>query len=306
MSNAPLVSIGLPVFNGQDFVAQAIESLLAQTHRDLELLISDNASTDDTEAICRDFAARDPRVRYQRNESNVGILANWHRGIERARGEYFMFASHDDLWEPTYIEELLGVFASSPVALDLAYPAYDWIDEAGRVVRTCKPYLHVEPGSRYADLLSFSARNSSFYNLMLQHFWRNPYPIFGLFKLSTLRRTPPLRFVLDDARGADVFYVTEILARARVQPHPKVLFHYRQRDRSGAAEVYRDPARRAGRREYTRLELEGIHIREALRVFRQTRGGPLVPALALPLLVAISGVKRASELAASLRERRAR
>src|SRR3954470_1068595 len=93
----PRVSIGLPVYNGQRFLAPAVSSLLAQTFADFELVICDNASTDDTEAICRRFAERDPRVRYHRNEQNVGAAPNFNRALALSTGQYFKWAAHDDL-----------------------------------------------------------------------------------------------------------------------------------------------------------------------------------------------------------------
>ena len=75
----PRVSIGLPVYNGDNFVGQAIESLLAQTYEDIELIVSDNASTDGTEDICRTFAAQDERVRYFRNAENIGLVRNYNQ-----------------------------------------------------------------------------------------------------------------------------------------------------------------------------------------------------------------------------------
>src|SRR5262245_34588306 len=76
---APSVSVGMPVYNGAQFVARAIESVLNQELSDLELVICDNASTDETQSICMDYARRDPRVRYFRNEKNLGAMANFSR-----------------------------------------------------------------------------------------------------------------------------------------------------------------------------------------------------------------------------------
>src|SRR3954464_8358144 len=85
----PRVSVGLPVYNGEHFVARAIDSILNQTFRDLELIITDNGSSDRTEQICREYAARDPRVQYHRSETNRGIVTNFNCPVEMARGEYF-------------------------------------------------------------------------------------------------------------------------------------------------------------------------------------------------------------------------
>jgi hypothetical protein len=107
-----LVSIGLPVRNGAEKLEHLIQSLLAQSHSRLELVISDNASTDATEEICRAFAKTDERVVYVRHPQNVGLLNNFKSTIERARGEFFRWISHDDLLEPTAISRCLDVMLS--------------------------------------------------------------------------------------------------------------------------------------------------------------------------------------------------
>jgi glycosyltransferase involved in cell wall biosynthesis len=129
----PTVSIGLPVYNGERFLAQAVESLLAQTLEDFDLLICDNASTDATEAICRDLVARERRVRYHRNERNLGAAPNFNRAwsLCAGRGRYFKWAAHDDLYAPTYLERCVGVLEQDPTAV-LCHSRTVVIDEAGR------------------------------------------------------------------------------------------------------------------------------------------------------------------------------
>src|SRR6476646_2411498 len=110
----PKVAIGLPVYNGAKYVAEAIESVLAQTYGDLELVISDNASTDATEEICRDYTARDSRVRYARAEQNGGAAWNFNRTFELSRGEYFKWLAHDDAIGPQYLARCLAVLDRDP------------------------------------------------------------------------------------------------------------------------------------------------------------------------------------------------
>ncbi len=127
---APRVSIGLPVYNGEATLAMAIEALLSQTVSDLELIISDNASTDGTEAICRDFAARDTRVRYFRQQANLGSVANFGFVLELAAGEYFMWAAHDDLKSPDFVAACLRGFDSPDLVL--LYPLVRVISPDGQ------------------------------------------------------------------------------------------------------------------------------------------------------------------------------
>jgi glycosyltransferase involved in cell wall biosynthesis len=100
----PKVSIGMPVYNGEPFIREALDSLLAQTFTDFELIISDNASTDGTEAICREYAAKDDRIRYVRQPENRGALANFQFVLDEAVGEYFMWAAADDIRAPDCLE----------------------------------------------------------------------------------------------------------------------------------------------------------------------------------------------------------
>lgn len=99
----PMVSVGMPVYNGERFIREAMESLLAQSFADFELIISDNASLDATESICRSYAAQDSRIRYVRQKDNIGALPNFQFVLNEARGEYFMWAACDDIWDKNWI-----------------------------------------------------------------------------------------------------------------------------------------------------------------------------------------------------------
>ena len=100
----PKVTIGMPVYNGEPFIRKALDSLLAQTFTDFELIISDNASTDKTEVICREYAANDLRIRYIRQPENLGGSANFKFVLNELQGDYFMWAACDDVWSPKFLE----------------------------------------------------------------------------------------------------------------------------------------------------------------------------------------------------------
>jgi glycosyltransferase involved in cell wall biosynthesis len=102
----------MPVRNGEAFIRQGIESLLGQTMSEIELIISDNASTDATEAICRELAKRDTRLRYCRTDRNIGMQANFARVLDLATAPYFMWGCHDDQWDPSYVAKMLEVLDS--------------------------------------------------------------------------------------------------------------------------------------------------------------------------------------------------
>jgi glycosyltransferase involved in cell wall biosynthesis len=99
--NVPRVSIGLPVYNGQNYLRCALDSILQQDYTDFELIISDTASADASPGICQELARKDGRVRYYRNETNIGARGNYNRVFELARGEFFKWASHDDEFHPS-------------------------------------------------------------------------------------------------------------------------------------------------------------------------------------------------------------
>ncbi len=112
----PLVSIGLPVRNGAAGLPRVLEGLVGQTYAHIEIIISDNASTDDTERLCRAAAARDRRITYIRQPRLLSVLANWRATVEPARGALFMFAAHDDFRSLNYVETLVGAFRDHPEA----------------------------------------------------------------------------------------------------------------------------------------------------------------------------------------------
>lgn len=114
ISTGPLVSIGLPVYNGQNYLSQAIESVLKQSYRNLELIISDNGSTDETLKICKSFAKKDRRIRLNRFDENQGASRNYNRTFELATGKYFKWLAHDDMLDPQNIEKSVEVLESNP------------------------------------------------------------------------------------------------------------------------------------------------------------------------------------------------
>lgn len=123
----PLVSIGLPVYNGEPVLRRALDSLVSQSYEHLEIIISDNASTDGTGALCREYAARDPRIRYAVNDTNIGVIRNFRRVFERSTGEYFLWMGADDVRPPTAVGDCLeklrrnerAVMVHGPIQLEI-------------------------------------------------------------------------------------------------------------------------------------------------------------------------------------------
>ncbi|GAC1574701.1 MAG: glycosyltransferase family 2 protein [Candidatus Elarobacter sp.] len=211
--NAPLVSVGLPVRNGERFLAQAIDSILAQTFEDFELIISDNASTDATPAIAATYAERDTRVRFLRNASDRGAAYNYNRVTALARGRYIRHAAHDDVLAPTNLERCVALLEAD-ASIVLAYPQMSRIDESGTVMDTFRGSLDLDEGDPVARWRRF---------VRLIHQGSMCDPVFGVFRADALRDTPVLRSII----GADMLLLGDIVLRGRVVEVPEVLFFER-------------------------------------------------------------------------------
>jgi len=133
-SELPTVSIGMPVFNGGRFLGEALESLAAQRYKDFELIVSDNASSDATQDICREYLERfDGRMRYVRHAVNHGPMANFRYVFEAAQGQYFAWAACDDLWDDGWLEKLVRLMETS--VADIAFGKVVIIDSAGKTIK---------------------------------------------------------------------------------------------------------------------------------------------------------------------------
>ena len=174
----PKLSIGMPVYNASHFLPQALDSILSQTFEDFELVISDNASTDATEAICRAYAGRDARIRYSRNGKNMGAGWNFRRVYELARGRYYKQAAHDDFCAPTYFERAVEALDRDP-RLTVAYAKTRIVNAQGAWVADYECPLRTDatdPVVRFRDLV-----------LVLHSCYQN----FGVHRMSALKQCPP-------------------------------------------------------------------------------------------------------------------
>ena len=120
--NEPLVSICLLSYNDEQFIGQAIQDLLGQNYKNIELIISDDHSKDNSSEIIRDFAKKDQRISFFIQESRLGMQGNYNYLLDQAQGQYFMWASSDDRWAPTYISTLLEIYRDNPAATSTAAP----------------------------------------------------------------------------------------------------------------------------------------------------------------------------------------
>ena len=159
----------MPTYNGQQYIRQALDSLLAQMFKDFELIISDNASTDSTQAICLDYASRDERIRYFRNETNVGAVKNFERVLKLSSGEYFMWAADDDIWSPQHISLCVQALTGNLSAV-LCATSTIMIDQDGHALHKYEDEdLHtvgLDKLARLEKTITRMGRNCPFYGLM--------------------------------------------------------------------------------------------------------------------------------------------
>jgi glycosyltransferase involved in cell wall biosynthesis len=153
--NKPRVSIGLPVFNGELYLEETLDSILNQTFSDFELIISDNASTDSTQQICERYAVKDGRIKYYRNIRNLGVAPNYNRVFELSSGEYFKWADHDDPLAPDFISKCVDVLDNRPEVV-VCFPKAKLIDENGNLIHDYDPLPDTsspQPHIRFGKLI---------------------------------------------------------------------------------------------------------------------------------------------------------
>jgi len=202
----PRVGIALPVYNGQRFLAEALESLLAQTYGDFEIVVCDNASTDRSAEIADRFAARDRRVRVVRNDEHVGAAENFNRAFALCEGELFKWAAHDDLCAPGFLARCVEALDRRPAAV-LAWPRARVIDEEGRVVEDYPLSLDTDaprPVDRFSALLA----------------GHRCYEIFGVIRRSALAGTP----LIGRFNHGDGVLLAELALRGPFAEVPEPLF----------------------------------------------------------------------------------
>jgi len=192
-ADGPFVSVGMPVFNGELFLRGAIDSMLAQSHTNLELIISDNASTDGTAAIAGEYAARDPRVRYFRQARNIGAPRNWNFVATCARGKYMKWASANDYCDTRMLAACIEVLESDPQVV-LCYGTTRLVDETTGAVHPYDGDLSItdeQPSARLSRLLAEMRLNNA---------------ISGLIRTEVLRKTRLIR----PYAGGDLVLMAEL------------------------------------------------------------------------------------------------
>lgn len=208
IAKQPKVSIGIPVFNGTDYLAEALDSILAQTYTNFEIVISDNGSTDGTPELCQAYAARDARIHFHRHDVNRGATWNYNRVFELAQGQYFRWHGHDDIIAPTYLERCVAVLEAEPDVV-VAYPKSVIIDGDSKIIRTHEDNMDLRQDGADQRILGFLPG--------LCH------PVFGLIRRDVLAETD----LIGNFVGSDEVLLWQLLLAGKFCEVPEALFFRR-------------------------------------------------------------------------------
>jgi len=214
----PRVSIGMPVYNREKYVAASIEAHLNQTYGDFELILTDNCSTDRSEEVCRDYAAKDPRIRYYRNPRNLGAAGNYRRCFELATGEFFRWTPSDDLVSLNLLERAVNILDNDP-SVFVAYPRTKLIDAEGKITGDFEEHLHLmdeQPSKRWIGV----QKNIRLGNLH-----------YGLNRADKFRKTGLMR----NYNGGDFPLIAEMSLYGKFYEIPDAFFYRRMHEEASSA-----------------------------------------------------------------------
>ena len=216
----PKVSIGMPVYNGEKFIRKALDSLLAQTFTNFELIISDNASTDQTQKICKEYEAQDKRIRYVRQMKNLDPMWNFNFVLQQASGEYFMWAACDDIWGKPFIEECVNCL-NNHADVGLAFGMF-WV--------TSRMYPIVKM-KRFPNM-SFLCNDDPFIRVVkfieLEGVTHKANAIYGLWRKNIAKKTFAAFAGIDEKfvyLGLDIAQIVYLLTMKKCFQIPNVLFY---------------------------------------------------------------------------------
>lgn len=219
----PLITVGIPTYNRAHFLAKAIDSILGQTYANLELIISDNASTDETEAICREFGARDSRIRYIRQQNNIGPARNFCEILRLARGEYFGWLADDDWCDRRFLEALASELQARPDVI-LCACGVKVIDAHGNcVAKDSLERIHPNMAWEKARVAFFEYPISSVV-----------HAVYGLYRTSIVRMVGAPRGVTrkNILTSSEVPFLAKLATMGRIIAIPELLRYYRIHENS--------------------------------------------------------------------------
>ncbi|NHI94823.1 MAG: glycosyltransferase [Candidatus Lokiarchaeota archaeon] len=207
----------MPVFNGEKHLKSALDSLLSQSYKNFTLIISDNGSTDNTEKICRTYAQKDSRIRYYKNNKNIGAPNNFQKLLNMATTPYFMWAAHDDLWEPTFILENLNCLKKNNKAI-LVFCNFDYFKEVNNIKRL-----------KSSNYPFFIMNNEENIFKRLKNSIYNNYAMFiyGIFRTEFLKKASKFPKTSEDGYFDDNLLLFRVAFLGSFLMNPKILFHKR-------------------------------------------------------------------------------
>jgi glycosyltransferase involved in cell wall biosynthesis len=205
----PLVSIGVPVYNGESHLARALDSLLKQQYQNVEIIVSDNGSVDATPLICQTYATRDPRVKIHRSDRNMGLAWNFNRVFNLATGTYFMWAAHDDERDPRFLAACVSRLEAEPDAVLCQSHTAMYIE--GRPDLLCVATL-----DSFEGLRSVTGR----YRETLKRFPATGF--YGLYRHAAVKKTR----IFQRHIATDVAFVQELSIYGKFVQVPEILFTY--------------------------------------------------------------------------------
>ena len=217
----PIISVGLPVYNGGDLLKVIISSILSQTYTDFELIISDNASEDQTKEICKEYIKNDPRIRYHRNNENIGDGRNFGRALSLAKGKYFIWAAHDDEWLPNHLETLTPALDKNDDVV-LSVSGWESFDADGKKIES---HSKLPPQS-----IVGSSKRSTFRRYLTAPYWDVQKACFayGLMRRNVIQALPVADMLADrSAIGRDVLFILAVLSKGSLAYTPTVTWRYR-------------------------------------------------------------------------------
>jgi glycosyltransferase involved in cell wall biosynthesis len=254
MTSQPRISVGLPVFNGERYLAESLESLRTQTLTQIEVIISDNGSTDSTVDIAEDYCRQDSRFRLIRQPTNRGGAFNHNFVIDEARAPYFKWASHDDVCESAMLEKLVDALEANPQAA-LAYSDVQYIDAEGKAQNCLRRSLQIDHEHPHRRLR--------------QYFRYYAYPkeanaIIGVIRTDVLRNTSRLGAY----PSSDLVLMAELALAGRFVHVPEVLFYRRKHSHQSTVEnksardiaIWFDPRNQAWQSAYWWPLLNGYRL----------------------------------------------
>ena len=228
-NNSPRISIGLPVYNGETYLCKSLDSLLAQTYSDFELIISDNASNDRTREICLDYVSKDSRIKYLRNHENLGAAKNYNLLVDVAHGEYFKWQAADDVCDSQFLQHCIQILDQDREVV-LCYPRTRIIDENGALLELYPDELHLIQPNALQRYIQFHQR---FRKL------EKCNSVFGLIRIEALRKTR----LIDRFRSSDMILLAELALLGKLYELPEYLFFRRDHPQTSMRAYSKDERR---------------------------------------------------------------